>query len=587
MTHRLFIPSITLLVLLAIPVQAQEPTTKPALDEKATALRKKAFKLLDSVAEQVGSLQSPENRARIASNVADLLWEQDEKRSRDLMQSVAQDLRTLFSEIDPHELDGLRDWGVLVKLRSDIIGRLAKRDVEAALEFLRSTRPPERAEPTQKKRRVFDELARQEPVERELELQLVERAAAKNPKFALQLGREIMTKQLSYDLMPLLSELVRRDASAANAFYKMLVDQLRETPVKADSLEWEFAFQLARAFRPPTVDEQPYRTLLGVVLVAAINGGCGAPEGASLGYCYQMGPLFPVLEKYYGARAAPLKGWAMSAEEVARAEGWERAREVQERGTVDDILDLAAKYPEMRSNLTWKAFQKVVTAGDLATARQIAENNPDADARRSMLAQVEERQQWESANAQKLAALQQTLNELPGDEVRVGYIFEVVRQLGENDRKMAIGLLDQASLITARSKSPRLQIMGQAALALYYSLLNSDRGFPILEALMPKLNELIAASVQLDGLEINYVRDGEWNMSSEGILGSLLVNLAQNAEYFARVDFDRSVALTNQLQRAELRLMAQEKIAQGILAPSNTLSIKVTPPIDMEFLRAP
>jgi len=82
---------------------------------------------------------------------------------------------------------------------------------------------------------------------------------------------------------------------------------------------------------------------------------------------------------------------------------------------------------------------------------------------------------------------------------------------------------------------------------------------------MPKLNELVAASVALDGFEFNYLRDGEWNMSGESDLGRMLTALVQNAGYFAVLDFDRSVNLTSQLERLELRLMAQLKIAQGVL----------------------
>jgi hypothetical protein len=87
-----------------------------------------------------------------------------------------------------------------------------------------------------------------------------------------------------------------------------------------------------------------------------------------------------------------------------------------------------------------------------------------------------------------------------------------------------------------------------------------------MEALMPRLNELVAASATLDGFEHNYLRDGEWNMTGEGAVGGLLTNVAQNAGYFAGLDFDRSVTLASQLERPELRLMAELKIAQSVLA---------------------
>ena len=103
-------------------------------------------------------------------------------------------------------------------------------------------------------------------------------------------------------------------------------------------------------------------------------------------------------------------------------------------------------------------------------------------------------------------------------------------------------------------------------MAALYCSVKSDRGFVIVESLMPKLNELVTAAAALDDIDNNYLRDGEWNMTAEGGVGGLLNSLAQNAVYFAEMDFDRSVALARQFERPELRLMAELRLAQSILA---------------------
>jgi len=54
--------------------------------------REKAIELLQSLATQLGTLQSPENRARIGANIADSLWPHDEKRARALFISVEEDI---------------------------------------------------------------------------------------------------------------------------------------------------------------------------------------------------------------------------------------------------------------------------------------------------------------------------------------------------------------------------------------------------------------------------------------------------------------------------------------------------------------
>jgi hypothetical protein len=93
-----------------------------------------------------------------------------------------------------------------------------------------------------------------------------------------------------------------------------------------------------------------------------------------------------------------------------------------------------------------------------------------------------------------------------------------------------------------------------------------------MESLVPKLNEWVEASAKLDGLETRYLSNGEWNMTGEGVLGELLTALAHNAGYFARCDFDRALSLAAQFERTEIRIMAQLKLAQSVLAgPSKRL----------------
>ena len=87
-----------------------------------------------------------------------------------------------------------------------------------------------------------------------------------------------------------------------------------------------------------------------------------------------------------------------------------------------------------------------------------------------------------------------------------------------------------------------------------------------METQLPKLNELIDAAVKLDGFDTQYVRDGEWNMSANGTLGEILTDLSQNAGYFAWCDFDRAVNMAAQFDRAEIRMMAQLKLAQSIVS---------------------
>lgn len=557
MSHRSLLVIVPVL-LICFSTRAQESTPLRGLDTSAAAaVRKKAMDLLVSVAEQVDSLRSAENRARIGSNLGDLLWEQDEKRSRTLFAAVAEDIKAGFNETNSLDLGNMQHT-ILVfwRLRGDTIGRIVKHDPELALDFLRATRlPPEHKIPPYL---LGDN-------EESLEMRLAAQIAAKNPQLALKLGRRSLAKGFSSELLSLLSDLRRKDKETALTFYKEIVDKLRSTNLTQDWEATETVTNLVRSFQPPDADEQVYRDLIGILLTNALAGCSDAKEDEAPQLCYQIGSVFPKIEKYYGSRAAPLKRWFYDGPDARDSEMWVQMQEAIDKGTADEILALRTKYPEMQSQIYWAALTKARAAGDISKAREIASELPNEESRREMLAEIERDIRWKAMNADKLALVQQELSRLSNDEERIEFLFQVVMQSGGSDRPDALGLLNQASQLIDSLKPGKKQLESQIGLSMMYCSLKSARAFAILEPLIPKLNELIAASSTLDGFETNYLRDGEWNMTGEGELGRLLTVLAQNAGYFAALDFDRSVNLAGQMERPELRLMADLKIAQGVL----------------------
>ncbi|MEK6282432.1 MAG: hypothetical protein AABN95_18895 [Acidobacteriota bacterium] len=558
MSHRSFFISVTILVLLfSFSARSQETSATRDLDESAAAaLRKKAIELLESVAGQVDSLHSAENRARIGSNVADLLWSHDQRRSRTLFAAVEEDIKAGFNDTDSNEAAHVHTLLVFAKLRSDTLGRIAKHDPELALEFLKATRPAPEVQ-----------LPPQLNYERSLESRLASQIAAKNPQLALKLGRQSLAKGVSDDLLSVLSQLKAKDKAAALSFHKEIVDKLKGEHLARDSAASEVAVNLARSFQPPEADEQVYRELIGILLATALANGCAdATADEAPRICFDVGSVFSKIEKYHGQSAAALKRWAGDGPDYYPPPMSADVREVIQNGTVDEILALGERDPNLLRQVRWAAMSKAELSGDVARARQIASESPDEEQRSYMLAQIDQNQMWRSVNAEKLAAIQRQLSRLRSNEQRIQYLLQLAAQVGGNDRKAALGFLNQASQIIDSTKPAKAQLQGQLGLAMLYCHLKSDRGFTIMESLMPRLNELVAAAALLDGVENNYLRDEEWNMTGEGVVGGLLTRLAQNARSFAVLDFDRSVTLARQFERPELRLMAQLRIAQGILA---------------------
>ena len=181
-----------------------------------------------------------------------------------------------------------------------------------------------------------------------------------------------------------------------------------------------------------------------------------------------------------------------------------------------------------------------------------------------MLARLDEDQARLSITEAQLTRVLKAISEIPQPAARASALLTLANNTGFTDHKMALKFLNQASEIVKTLDPGREQDEAQVRLAFLYCLEKSDRGMAIMESLVPKLNELVAAAIKLDGYETQYVREGEWNMSAEGSLGSLLTLLATASGYFAWYDFDRAVSLAGQFERNEIRMMAQLKLAQSI-----------------------
>jgi len=238
-----------------------------------------------------------------------------------------------------------------------------------------------------------------------------------------------------------------------------------------------------------------------------------------------------------------------------------------EEGSIDGVLALAAKYPELAVAAYWHALRIAKANGDLDRMRKIAEDfkgNPEG--REEMLNEVARTQRMLTFDDQQLMELQKQLNEAPRLEERVMLLVNAAYRAGASNRKMALQLVNRAEQVVETMTPGKEQSVDQIGVAIMYSIEKDERGFTIMESLVPKLNSLIDAAVKLDGYDTSYIRDGEWNMSAGGSLGELLTQLSDAAQFFAWNDFERAMNLSAQFERSEIRMMAQLKLAQGILA---------------------
>lgn len=565
-----------LFLLLAIPGQAQvqlagrsrSANAPPGKADPAT--EKRAFDLLESVADQIVNLRSNSNRLRAESVVADLLWARDEKRARTLFQAAISKLKTRISELDYGDQDAYQEIMRISNSRQELVLRIAAHDPELALTTLRQTR----LQPGGNSRHNW-----YQQNEAALELNVANLLAAKDPARALELARETLTRGITPNVISFLSQLHQKDPRSARSLYQEIVTRIKDDGLARQPEVANNVWNLLMSFQPPQADEATFRDLLTTVLAEVTTIDRQTQMGINLAQnlYYQVEGIMPVVEKYAPSRAAELRNWSQAVERnLDPSVGiYQELNRINQHGTVDDLLAFAAKQlPDYQGMLYQSAVWKALSGGDAQRARDIAELIPDPIQRRQTLDQIENQLANAAQNTYKVAEARRLIDKAKTVNRRIEILVQMsINVAAQGDKKVALDLLAEAKAILAASTPSAATIIPQMRLAQAYVSLDPEQSFTLLQPLFAKLNELVAAATVLDGLDVQYLKEGEWEMPGANNVGNVINALNQTLAALGRTDFDRARTLAEQVERPEIRLLMEIELAQAVL------SEKVTYPV--------
>jgi len=572
MNRPLFLLLLSALILFSVsPGHAQivEPPPAPAapLAKVDPATEKKVLDLLESITEQVMNLHAPSNRVRAECAIADLLWARDEKRARSLFTAALAQLVSRISDLDYSDPDVYSEITQVNQLRQELLMRIAAHDPELAISALRQTRLPN----SSGRGGDFQN-------EANLEINLANLIVTKDPAIALKLARASLSRGISWNVISFLTPLYQKDAGAARTLYQEIVGRIRDENIARNPEMANNAWNLLSSFQPPQADEDTYRDLLTTTLGYVLSANRETQSGMALAQnsYYQLERIKPLVEKYAPARAPELRDWSRTVERTLdpQVKIYQDIRKVSETGTVDDMLALASKYPPEFQNLlyqnaAWKAFSN----GDAARAKEIIDLVPDPVQRRQMLDQLDN----QTANAvegnNKLIEARRLADKAKTTDRKIEVLIQMANAIaGEGNPKGALELLGEAKAIVASAPQSAAQLKAQLRLAQAYLKADSDQSFALLQAMITKLNELVAAAALLDGIDFHYLKDGEWQMPGASNLGNLVNSLDQTLAGLGQTDFDRARTLADQIERPEMRVLVEIDLAQttlGIKPPNS------------------
>ncbi|HJZ80938.1 MAG TPA: hypothetical protein VKD91_11350, partial [Pyrinomonadaceae bacterium] len=277
----------------------------------------------------------------------------------------------------------------------------------------------------------------------------------------------------------------------------------------------------------------------------------------------------PLVEKYAPARTPELREWSRAVEKTLdpQVKMYQDLNKVSQNGTVDEMLALASKYPpEFRTLLYQNAAWKAITAGDTARAKEIAEMISDPVQRRQVLDQLDNQAARAAEGSNKLIEARRLVDKTKNLTQKIQIIMQTANALAaEGDKKSALEMLNEARNILASSPQSASQINGQVRVAQAYLRLDPEQTFAMLQPLIAKLNELVAAAAVLDGIDFQYLKDGEWVMPGVNNLGNVVNSLDQTLAALGQTDFDRARGLADQLERPEMRVLVEIDLAQTAL----------------------
>jgi hypothetical protein len=599
--------------------QAPQPTTEELEKEKAER-EKNAFRLLDQVIDEAQALRLTENRVRVQIAAADLLWDNNQARSRSLFASAAE----AVAEMGRNPVDNrqMRNGPPnpdrrSVQLRQELVLAAARHDAQLAYQLLATTKPPAQIATTDQRGP-----RPQVNAEENLEQMLLSRISALDPKLAAQNAEQMMEKgQFPRSLTEVLGQLQRQDPEAAAKLGDKTVKKLQATNLFANNQAAFLAQTLlimgprpaanatttpATSGRAPVLEQSAYVDLLGTVVDAVLKAAPAAPTGSQAtprrgpepmrrGVVGGIGPggniqtqpsdaqmeenaarrmlaglqaTLPVIDQYLPSKAAQvrqkLSEMGMPANSSLSVQQTFSA--LQGNPTSDALVQAAAMAPtQMQSRLYQQAAYKALEEGNTDRARQIATDHLQANQRENLMQRITFSEMAQKGEGARLDEIKQSIARLQSDEQKIDMLIQLTREIEKTNTKLAGQLLEEARQITNRRATNYGHLEQQLKVAHAFATIDPARSFEVLDPAISQLNELISAATVLNGFEVNMFRDGEMAFQSPGGLSGMLNRFGEELGFLAIEDLERAETLAGRFQFTEPRIMARLAIVQGLV----------------------
>ena len=605
--------SFLLLVLLLGPtcvgaqVDEKEKAQKEA--EQRQELERKTFALVDEIVSGAWGLKLPENRSFIQASAADLLWKHDEKRARilfwdalsslglrtvtgddatskDAKDSKSKNVQTKTQSNEKAQKEYLEAYSI----RRDFLIRIARRDPQLALDMLRAThRPPLPPNPNYRL-----------PDDSDLEQEIANQAAERDPKKALQIARESLAKGLTFQLLSLLNSLNQQNPDLATEFAGDIIERIHTVDLSTDPDAFWIGTYLLQASRTPKSDGEKaenenfprvswhqlklsddQRRELVELLADAASSASAHPNLAG-----GLSEIMPEIQLFAPERMASIR--AKMAQVTATLnkdqQDWKTYESLFRTGTPEQMIHAAnSTNGEQRQALYREAVSVAVMRNQADSLREsINAEVGDESQRKTLLDSLDAEQIGAAVYQGNVEELQKLLPTIRLKEQRALAMAELAMMLEKKGRhEEALKLLQDARPLIKIDFNSDTQSRAFLAVLMAYALIDPPQAFTMAEPIIDRANDNISKLLLLDKIvRSGAVKNGEIIMQDPGVpLDFALIKYGRGVVALANADFTRTQALADRFQRNEIKIMARLVIAQSILR-SMEISDKPKTPAD-------
>jgi hypothetical protein len=575
--------AVAMLSFFAAPFLAQTPRAAAAADSEKSKTKQDLIEarrlMIEEMIEAGRGFRLPENKAYVLFNAATLLWKTDEKRAQELYREAM----ALFLELQRLPEDGpdaVPDqvrWQ-LANLRQQLMQSLSQHNPALALEFLEATRvPADQQNPGASQQEAY------------IEASLLQQIAAKDPKRAYERGQKLIAEDAPLSsLWPLITSLWDQDFEAAkNLSASILTKVQSESPLSAESTM--FLMQLISTGHPvnqgETTDVPSRKSLISAAearplidkvvlniqkeITAARQQNDQERLQKALGQLSMLNAQAETLEKFAPASAASVKRNWTQAEQLMgpQQRGWEALNRLAEKGSVEAIVEAAAKAPqELRQSYYQRASQLAMEKGDLDAAKSIIKDHTaDKTQLRYMLEELDRQVVWRKIGENKFDEARKLAPKFRNVLEQVNFLVSMAQNAQNQGKKeIAVELLEEAWALVDGPAESNLQLSAQLQLAGVYVTINPTRSFEILESSIEQINELSAAAAVIESFqEQGAFRKKELLLiSGGGMSGQYVHPYTQALATLMPSDPEHVQTIIGRFSRPEIRVLLQSLILQ-------------------------